>query len=143
MCCRLTEHPWWQASHGSHKDEQITDDPALYVGNGIGRDILSVLQGCSPTVKDRDGCTPLYCAAAWNRMEAVRKLESLGGQAGVRSQEGRTPVHVAAEQVILASQLGISGLMKEQGPPEWFNPAEAENAFTGKASLATEQGLGQ
>lgn len=63
------------------------------------RQRIVTLQGCSPTVKDRDGCTPLYCAAAWNRMEAVRKLASLGSQAGVRSSEGRTPVHVAAEQV--------------------------------------------
>ena len=62
-------------------------------------DCLCDVQGCSPTVKDRDGCTPLYCAAAWNRMEAVRELERLGSQAGVRSLEGRTPVHVAAEQV--------------------------------------------
>ena len=35
-------------------------------------------QGCAAAVKDRDGCTPLYCAAAWNRLDAVRQLEALG-----------------------------------------------------------------
>lgn len=49
-------------------------------------------------VTDRDGCTPLYCAAAWNRIEAVRLLESLHCPSSLRSLEGRTPVHVAAEQ---------------------------------------------
>ena len=72
------------------------------------------VQGCSPTVKDRDGCTPLYCAAAWNRMEAVQKLASLGSQAGVRSSEGRTPVHVAAEQVLLHTPTVHAVLI---GPP--------------------------
>jgi ankyrin repeat protein len=47
---------------------------------------------------DRDGCTPLYCAAAWDRVEAVRLLEKLGCPAEARSLEGRTAVHVAAEQ---------------------------------------------
>ena len=49
-------------------------------------------------MKDRDGCTPLYCAAAWNQLEAVRQLDKLGCPSWVKSQEGRTPVHVAAEQ---------------------------------------------
>ena len=50
-------------------------------------------------VTDRDGCTPLYCAAAWNRVEAVRLLERLQCPPTLRSLEGRTAVHVAAEQV--------------------------------------------
>lgn len=49
-------------------------------------------------MKDRDGCTPLYCAAAWNRAEAVRRLDALGCPSWARSEEGRTAVHVAAEQ---------------------------------------------
>lgn len=49
-------------------------------------------------MRDRDGCTPLYCAAAWNRLEAVQLLEQLGCAADERSEEGRTAVHVAAEQ---------------------------------------------
>lgn len=53
----------------------------------------------SPAVTDRDGCTPLYCAAAWNRIEAVRLLEQLHCPSSLRSLEGRTAVHVAAEQV--------------------------------------------
>ena len=57
-----------------------------------------MLQGADPGAKDRDGCTPLYCAAAWNRPAAVRKLNELGCPSWVRSEEGRTPVHVAAEQ---------------------------------------------
>ncbi len=36
----------------------------------------------------------------------MEKLESLGSQAGVRSLEGRTPVHVAAEQVFLSFGTG-------------------------------------
>ena len=56
------------------------------------------LQGSDPGAKDRDGCTPLYCAAAWNRPAAVKKLDELGCPSWVRSEEGRTPVHVAAEQ---------------------------------------------
>lgn len=56
------------------------------------------MQGCDPGAKDRDGCTPLYCAAAWNRPAAVKKLDELGCPSWVRSEEGRTPVHVAAEQ---------------------------------------------
>ena len=61
---------------------------------------------------DRDGCTPLYCAAAWNRLEAVRLLERLGCPSSLRSLEGRTAVHVAAEQGwvalidVLISELG-------------------------------------
>ena len=55
-------------------------------------------QGSDPGAKDRDGCTPLYCAAAWNRPAAVKKLDELGCPSWVRSEEGRTPVHVAAEQ---------------------------------------------
>lgn len=57
-----------------------------------------VVQGSPPDVKDRDGCTPLYCAAAWNRAEAVRRLDALGCPSWARSEEGRTAVHVAAEQ---------------------------------------------
>lgn len=49
-------------------------------------------------MKDRDGCTPLYCAAAWNQVEAVRQLDRLGCPSWQKSLEGRTPVHVAAEQ---------------------------------------------
>ena len=56
------------------------------------------MQGSDPGAKDRDGCTPLYCAAAWNRPAAVKKLDELGCPSWVRSEEGRTPVHVAAEQ---------------------------------------------
>ena len=56
------------------------------------------MQGCNPAVKDHDGCTPLYCAAAWNRAEAVQRLDALGCPSWARSQEGRTPMHVAAEQ---------------------------------------------
>lgn len=57
-----------------------------------------VVQGCAAAVKDRDGCTPLYCAAAWNQVEAVRQLDRLGCPSWQKSLEGRTPVHVAAEQ---------------------------------------------
>ena len=53
---------------------------------------------CLPAVVDRDGCTPLYCAAAWNRLAAVRLLHRLGCPSSLRSLEGRTAVHVAAEQ---------------------------------------------
>lgn len=65
---------------------------------------LNAALHCTPTppppaVTDRDGCTPLYCAAAWNRIEAVRLLEKLQCPSSLRSLEGRTPVHVAAEQV--------------------------------------------
>jgi Ankyrin repeats (3 copies) len=59
-----------------------------------------LLQGCDPTALDRDGCTPLYCAAAWNRLDTVRTLaHDLGCDPRAKSGEGRTPVHVAAEQV--------------------------------------------
>jgi Ankyrin repeats (3 copies) len=59
-----------------------------------------LLQGCDPTALDRDGCTPLYCAAAWNRLDTVRTLaRDLGCNPRAKSGEGRTPVHVAAEQV--------------------------------------------
>lgn len=57
-----------------------------------------VVQGADPGAKDRDGCTPLYCAAAWNRPAAVRQLDKLGCPSWMRSEEGRTPVHIAAEQ---------------------------------------------
>lgn len=60
--------------------------------------LLCLAQGSDPGAKDRDGCTPLYCAAAWNRPAAVRQLDRLGCQSWVRSEEGRTPLHVAAEQ---------------------------------------------
>ena len=60
--------------------------------------LCCLLQDCAAAVKDRDGCTPLYCAAAWNQLEAVRQLDKLGCPSWVKSQEGRTPVHVAAEQ---------------------------------------------
>lgn len=33
--------------------------------------------GCDPAIKDCDGCTPLYCAAAWNQIEVVRYLHQL------------------------------------------------------------------
>jgi ankyrin repeat protein len=56
------------------------------------------MQGCNPAVRDRDGCTPLYCAAAWNRTEAVKALDALGCPSWAKSEEGRTAVHVAAEQ---------------------------------------------
>lgn len=59
---------------------------------------MHAVQGSDPGAKDRDGCTPLYCAAAWNRPAAVKKLDELGCPSWVRSEEGRTPVHVAAEQ---------------------------------------------
>ena len=55
-------------------------------------------QGSDPAVRDRDGCTPLYCAAAWNRIEAVKALDALGCPSWAKSEEGRTAVHVAAEQ---------------------------------------------
>lgn len=55
-------------------------------------------QGCEPDVKDRDECTPLYCAAAWNRIEAVKCLDRMGCASWVRSTDQRTAVHVAAEQ---------------------------------------------
>ena len=56
-------------------------------------------QGCDPAARDRDGCTPLYLAAAWNRLGAVKLLARIGGSAALApSKEGRTPVHVAAEQ---------------------------------------------
>jgi hypothetical protein len=67
---------------------------------------------CTCAVVDRDGCTPLYCAAAWNRTEAVRLLERLHCPSSLRSLEGRTAVHVAAEQgwvdliQVLISELG-------------------------------------
>lgn len=56
------------------------------------------MQGCEPDVKDRDDCTPLYCAAAWNRAEAVKCLDAMGCPSWVRSTDQRTAVHVAAEQ---------------------------------------------
>ena len=56
------------------------------------------VQGCEPDVKDRDDCTPLYCAAAWNQAEAVKCLDSMGCPSWVRSTDQRTAVHVAAEQ---------------------------------------------
>ena len=66
------------------------------------------LQGCDAAALDRDGCTPLYCAAAWNRLDTVRTLaRQLGCDAKVKSGEGRTPVHVAAEQVGLAKSLTL------------------------------------
>ena len=49
-------------------------------------------------MKDRDECTPLYCAAAWNRAEAVKCLSGMGCPSWVRSSDQRTAVHVAAEQ---------------------------------------------
>ena len=49
-------------------------------------------------MKDRDECTPLYCAAAWNRAEAVKCLSGMGCPSWVRSTDQRTAVHVAAEQ---------------------------------------------
>ena len=62
--------------------------------------VCVLLQGCDPTALDRDGCTPLYCAAAWNRLDTVRTLaRDLGCDPRAKSGEGRTPVHVAAEQV--------------------------------------------
>ena len=63
-------------------------------------DEVPVHRSCpAAAVTDRDGCTPLYCAAAWNRIEAVRLLERLHCPSSLRSLEGRTAVHVAAEQV--------------------------------------------
>jgi hypothetical protein len=59
---------------------------------------VSPRQGCDPAARDRDGCTPLYCAAAWNRGEAVLALDALGCPAWARSSDGRTPAHAAAEQ---------------------------------------------
>ena len=59
---------------------------------------LFCTQGCEPDVKDRDECTPLYCAAAWNRAEAVKCLDNMGYPSWVRSTDQRTAVHVAAEQ---------------------------------------------
>lgn len=41
---------------------------------------------------------PLYCAAAWNRVEAVKELAALGHSSCGQSEEGRMSVHVAAEQ---------------------------------------------
>ena len=61
--------------------------------------LVQHLQGCDPAARDRDGCTPLYFAAAWNRLGAVKLLARIGGSAALApSKEGRTPVHVAAEQ---------------------------------------------
>ncbi len=61
---------------------------------------VAMVQGCDASALDRDGCTPLYCAAAWNRLDTVRTLaRDLGCDPKVKSGEGRTPVHVAAEQV--------------------------------------------
>jgi ankyrin repeat protein len=59
---------------------------------------FSCTQGCEPDVKDRDECSPLYCAAAWNRAEAVKCLENMGCPSWIRSTDQRTAVHVAAEQ---------------------------------------------
>lgn len=40
--------------------------------------------GCSPKVTDRDGCTPLYCAAAWNRIgERLRAGGPVLGNSGL------------------------------------------------------------
>ena len=64
----------------------------------IGRCKSRWPQGCSADVKDRDGCTPLYCAAAWNRVEAVKELAALSCASSLQSEEGRMSVHVAAEQ---------------------------------------------
>ena len=64
----------------------------------LEQDVSLTAQGCEPVVKDRDECTPLYCAAAWNRAEAVKCLSGMGCPSWVRSTDQRTAVHVAAEQ---------------------------------------------
>lgn len=92
---------------------------------------------CSFSVVDRDGCTPLYCAAAWNRVEAVRLLERLHCPSSLRSLEGRTAVHVAAEQGwvdlidVLIRELGnqvrllsVQVLWLEPGPCRLANPGQ-------------------
>ena len=71
---------------------------SLCCANGSCNASSMYAQGCEPDVKDRDDCTPLYCAAAWNQAEAVRCLNSMGCPSWVRSTDQRTAVHVAAEQ---------------------------------------------
>ena len=69
---------------------------------------LGLLRCLRCAVTDRDGCTPLYCAAAWNRTGAVRLLEQLSCPSSLRSLEGRTAVHVAAEQVRAGGSRGCT-----------------------------------
>jgi hypothetical protein len=73
---------------------------------------LQTIHAGWPAVTDRDGCTPLYCAAAWNRIEAVRLLEKLQCPSSLRSLEGRTPVHVAAEQVRALLRCGCAAALR-------------------------------
>lgn len=96
--------------------------PALFHCTGLK---CCIMQGCGVGVKDRDGCTPLYCAAAWNRLEAVKKLAALGCPSAVQSEEGRMSVHVAAEQgwteLIDVLVRTMHNQVAEQ-PPAWPTP---------------------
>lgn len=80
---------------------------------------VNLLQGCDPAALDRDGCTPLYCAAAWNRLDTVRTLaRDLGCDPRAKSGEGRTPVHVAAEQVSRVLGTECMKSLKKRFPPK-------------------------
>jgi len=87
----------------------------LHVACGEGQleAVLKLIQlRADPTARDRDGCTPLYCAVAWNRIEVIRELQRMVCPFWVQSEEGKTAVHVAAEQgwaeliEILVTELG-------------------------------------
>ena len=56
------------------------------------------MQGCPAGARDLEGCTALQTAATWNQIELVRVLEARGLSCLSKAEDGKTAMHIAAEQ---------------------------------------------
>ena len=56
------------------------------------------MQGCPAGARDLEGCTALQTAATWNQIELVRVLEARGLSSLSKAEDGKTAMHIAAEQ---------------------------------------------
>ena len=57
-----------------------------------------LVQGCPAGARDLEGCTALQTAATWNQIELVRVLEARGLSSLSKAEDGKTAMHIAAEQ---------------------------------------------
>lgn len=85
-------------------DSKFDLTPLIYsIGNRQSeiREIL-IEAGADIEFKNRDGGRPIHTAAAFNNLEAVRRLLDLGADPNVQIVNGYTPLHLAANDSSIA-----------------------------------------
>ncbi len=72
----------------------------LFAAIRANQDITQILQegGINVNCQDKSGRTPVYMAAAYGHVEAIKTLAELRANVDTAAQNGATPVYIAAQQ---------------------------------------------